>query len=59
MDDRSPMMQFRPDGVLGKRTPAQLNQLIGEVVGLMMLSPVHRVYQVRDVADIIVFLNYS
>ena len=45
-------MQFRPDGVLGKRTPAQLNLLIGEVVGLMMLSPVHRVYQVRDVADI-------
>lgn len=43
---------FTPKGKLSRLTPTQLNLLIGEVVGLMMLSPVHRMLQVRDVADI-------
>ncbi len=40
-------------GALRQMTPPQLNRLIGEIAGLMMLSKVHRHYQVRDIADII------
>ena len=40
-------------GVLTSITPQKLNQIIGEVTSLMMLSKVHRKMQVRDIADII------
>lgn len=43
---------FSVAGALNKLKPAQLSTLIGEVTSLMMLSPVHRVLQVRDIADI-------
>ncbi len=50
--ETTPTVEFRPDGVLGKLAPPQLATLIGEVVGLMMASKVHRALQVRDIADI-------
>ena len=42
-----------PDGVLNQLPPAKLHLLIGEITALMMVSPVHRQFQVRDLADII------
>jgi cytolysin-activating lysine-acyltransferase len=39
-------------GNLSKLTPEKLSALIGDVTGLMMASKVHRLLQVRDIADI-------
>lgn len=41
------------NGVLSKISGNKLNLLIGEITSLLMLSPVHRKFQVRDIADII------
>lgn len=41
------------DGTLRALTPGQLHLLIGEITALLMASPLHRGYQVRDIADII------
>lgn len=41
------------EGGLKKLTPQKLHLLIGEVTSLMLVSKVHRQYQVRDIADII------
>lgn len=44
--------QFRV-GKLADLSPQKLHLLIGEVTSLMLLSHVHRQYQLRDIADII------
>jgi len=41
------------DGFLSKISGNKLNLLIGEITSLLLLSPVHRKFQVRDIADII------
>lgn len=41
------------NGVLSKISGNKLNLLIGEVTSLLLLSKVHRKYQIRDIADII------
>ncbi len=46
-------VQTSKPGTLRGMAPAQLNRMIGEITGLMLLSKVHRHYQVRDIADVI------
>ncbi|MBN8542833.1 MAG: toxin-activating lysine-acyltransferase [Alphaproteobacteria bacterium] len=52
MPNKAPKPQF-PKGQLAKMTPQKLHLLIGEITSLMLVSKVHRQYQVRDIADII------
>jgi cytolysin-activating lysine-acyltransferase len=42
-----------PPGLLQTLPPQKLNLLIGEITALLMLSPTHRKYQLRDLADVI------
>lgn len=41
------------NGILSRMPQAKLNQLLGEITSLLLLSKVHRHHQVRDIADII------
>lgn len=41
------------EGALRQLTPQKLNLLLGEITSLLLLSKVHRHYQVRDIADVI------
>jgi cytolysin-activating lysine-acyltransferase len=50
MDQKSGNLK---NGVLSKISGNKLNLLIGEITSLLLLSPVHRKFQVRDIADII------
>ncbi len=46
------------EGVLNKVSPEKFHLLVGEIVSLFMGSKVHRNYEIRDVADIILpFIN--
>lgn len=40
-------------GILSKMPPQRLHLLLGEIASLMLLSRVHRMFQLRDIADII------
>jgi hemolysin-activating ACP:hemolysin acyltransferase len=46
-------MLLYKNGILGKLPLQKRNILIGEVTSLLMLSKVHRLHQVRNIADII------
>lgn len=41
------------EGLLSKISGNKLNLLIGEITSLLLLSKVHRKFQIRDIADII------
>jgi cytolysin-activating lysine-acyltransferase len=47
------MTKLSKDGILGKLSIQKKNLLVGEITSLLMLSKVHRLHQVRDIADII------
>lgn len=44
---------MQSNGLLSKLTPQKFHLLLGEVTSLLMVSKVHRKFQVRDIADII------
>lgn len=47
-------------GMLAQIPPAKLHHLLGEITSLMMLSPIHRKFQLRDIADIILpYINLN
>lgn len=48
-----PPIEQENSGILRKMPPAKLHALLGEITGLMLASKLHRQYQVRDIADIV------
>lgn len=42
-----------PDGKLKKFPAQKLHLLLGEITSLLMVSKVHRKYQIRDIADVV------
>ncbi|HVZ30170.1 MAG TPA: toxin-activating lysine-acyltransferase [Asticcacaulis sp.] len=44
---------LKTNGILARLPPQKLNLLIGEITSLLMASRLHRGYQVRDIADIV------
>lgn len=42
-----------PDGTIKKLSPQKLHILLGEITALLLASKVHRLYHVRDIADVI------
>ena len=46
------MLQNKKE-IISKLSPSKLHNLLGEITSLLLLSKVHRKYQVRDIADVI------